>query len=227
MDDVSRPDRDCLGDRGIDHRGAEGLLDLLADVLAHRVPELAGQRPRLPADGCEQLLPLPAQGAHLVAGEPALGRRQGLAQAEQLLDLRRPVAHQGVDEPRRQRRAAQGGDRRGAGAVAVRLGLLDLGVAGAGELLRAQAVEASGDGGQSLVVHGRHRPAIGERAHRRGSRASGEPDGRRSARAAPSRAASAAPSGRVPRARPAAGVGGRRRRPWFEGRSRAGKSRGP
>ena len=78
-----------LGDRGVDHRGAQGLLDLLADVVADGVAELAGERSRLPPDGGEQLLALPAEGADLVAGQAALGRTERLAQLEQLLDLRR------------------------------------------------------------------------------------------------------------------------------------------
>ena len=65
----------------------ERRLDLQPDVLADRVPELAGQGASLTADGGDELLALPAQLADLVAGEPQLGAPERLAEREQLLDL--------------------------------------------------------------------------------------------------------------------------------------------
>ena len=87
--------------------------------------ELASECPRLPPDGREQLLALAAEGADLVAGQAALGGTERLAELEQLLHLLAAArGHEGVDEPGGERRPAQRCEGLGAGAVALRAGLL-------------------------------------------------------------------------------------------------------
>jgi hypothetical protein len=112
---VERPRQAAARDGGrglrVRERGAQRLLDLALDRVAHRVAELPGERPGLPRDGGDDLVALAAEVLELVGVELGLRLAQRGADGEELVELAGLVARQLVQQPGGGRRLAEPADR--------------------------------------------------------------------------------------------------------------------